>query len=249
MVTFKICVAEITIQINALYLSTKNFCKEFLTDAPAAFSVVLTKEDIEQERKKSAAADIKAGRPIAKFSDEYLERLVVYRKIAEQLPNYNVFLFHGSAVAVDGQAYIFTAKSGTGKSTHVRLWRNFFNERAVMVNDDKPLIKITEKGAFVCGTPWRGKHNLGGNIVVPIKAICEIKRGEDNVINEISPSDIFATLLQQSYSPANTNTSKQVISLIVELTKLVKFFTLKCNLDPNAALVAYNGMNGKESSL
>ena len=85
---------------------------------------------------------------------------------------YDTILFHGSAVAVDGIGYLFTAKSGTGKSTHTRLWRELFGERAVMLNDDKPLIKVSENGIIVYGTPWDGKHRLSTNTFVPLKGIC-----------------------------------------------------------------------------
>lgn len=57
------------------------------------------------------------------------KKIYKYRKIAEKLVQYDVMLFHGSAVAVDGIGYLFTAKSGTGKSTHTRLWREYFGDR------------------------------------------------------------------------------------------------------------------------
>ena len=79
---------------------------------------------------------------------------------------------------MDGQAVLFTAKSGTGKSTHTKLWRDLFGERAVMVNDDKPLLRILKDGVLVCGTPWDGKHRLSTNCALPLKAICILERGK-----------------------------------------------------------------------
>ena len=104
--------------------------------------------------------------------DDYLETLAVCRKIAERMPEHNTFLFYGSCIAVDGAGYVFTAKSGTGKSTHTRLWRELLDNRATMVNDDKPLIRIADDDAIIYGTPWDGKHPLSHNIAVPLKAIC-----------------------------------------------------------------------------
>lgn len=75
------------------------------------------------------------------YSLSYLETLAVYRKIVTRLVFSDILLIHGSAIAVDGKAYLFTAPSGTGKSTHTRMWREYFKDRAVMVNDDKPLNK------------------------------------------------------------------------------------------------------------
>ena len=96
--------------------------------------------------------------------------------------SYDTILFHGSVIAVDGIGYLFTAKSGTGKSTHTRLWREYFGDRAAMVNDDKPLLKITDSSVIAYGTPYNGKHRLGTNISVPLKAICILTRAADNHI-------------------------------------------------------------------
>lgn len=157
-----------------------------------------SQSDIEYEREKSALEDRKEGLPIRNFPDSYLETLAVYRKFAENLLAYDTVLFHGSVVAVDGIGYLFTAKSGTGKSTHTRLWREYFGERAVMVNDDKPLLQVTENGVIVYGTPWDGKHHLSNNISVPLKAICILTRAEENHIESNFKfngiSDAFTTV-------------------------------------------------------
>ena len=81
-----------------------------------------------------------------------------------------------------GEANLFTAKSGTGKSTHARLWREVFGERAVMVNDDKSLVQITDSGATVYGTSWNVKHGMGANIAVLMKDVCIVDRAEKNTI-------------------------------------------------------------------
>ena len=145
--------------------------------------ITITQSDIDFEREKSAREDIKEGIPIRHFSDAYLETLAVYRKIADYLLSCNTLLFHGSVIAVDGEGYLFTAKSGTGKSTHTRLWREYFGERAVMVNDDKPLLHITDSGMTAYGTPWDGKHRLSTNTAVPLKGICILTRDTTNHID------------------------------------------------------------------
>lgn len=122
-------------------------------ETPSHFHIATTQYDIDFEREKSAREDTKEGIPIRQFSDAYLETLAVYRKIADYLLSCDTLLFHGSVIAVDGEGYLFTAKSGTGKSTHTRLWREYFGERAVIVNDDKPLLHITDSGVTAYGTP------------------------------------------------------------------------------------------------
>ena len=142
-----------TIDVSALFDETRTFCQEYLTDAPPSFHVEITQADIAFEREKSRREAILEGRAPFDHSDTYLETLAAYRKIAAGLLDRDILLFHGSAIAVDGQAYLFTAKSGTGKSTHTRLWQKQFGDRAVMVNDDKPLLRLDEQGVTVYGTP------------------------------------------------------------------------------------------------
>ena len=187
------------IRVHALFDSTRAFCRDYLTEGEPDFTLRITQPDIDFERQKSAREDELEGIPVRHFSDAYLETLAVYRKIVEWMLGEEILLFHGSVVAVDGQGYLFTAKSGTGKSTHTRLWREVFGERAVMVNDDKPLLQVTDHGVFAHGTPWNGKHRLSTNISVPLAAICILERGEENRIVPITAREALPMLFQQSY--------------------------------------------------
>ena len=243
MIEFTIALAGKVIHVSAMYESTRRFCEAYLCDEAPDFSVTTAPENIAFEREKSAREDALEGIPTRHFPDEYLETLAVYRKIVERLPEYGTFLFHGSVVAVDGEGYLFTAKSGTGKSTHTRFWRETFGDRAVMVNDDKPLLQIKDDKVFACGTPWDGKHKLSTNTAVPLKAICILERGKENHIEPISPRQALPMLLQQSYRPQTPDGTATLLSLLDQLTASVRFYRLHCNLDPSAARVAYEGMN------
>jgi hypothetical protein len=161
------------------YEEVHDYCRDYRAEGAPDFEVSTTREDIRFEREKSAREDLCAGRALRRLPDWYLEELAVYRKIAERMPYYDTFLFHGSAIAVDGVGYLFTAKSGTGKSTRARLWRELLGARAVMVNDDKPLLRVTEAGVTVCGTPWDGKHRLSNPIAVPLGALCLLARAAE----------------------------------------------------------------------
>ena len=240
--TYKI--AEKIIEINSIYEEVHNYCRDYLCDGKPDFTVTTTENDIEYERQKSARNDIAEGRPMQSWSDSYLEELAVYRKIAEKMPEYDTFLFHGSVVAVDGVGYLFTAKSGTGKSTHTRLWRELLGSRAVMVNDDKPLIRVSYDGVTVFGTPYNGKHRLGSNIAVPLKAICILCRAEKNTIRKITKSAAYTMLLQQSYRPSDSAALAKTLTLIDRMTDRIALWRLGCNMDISAAELAYNTMKG-----
>lgn len=242
MVTRKYKIADKVVEVNSLYAEVHEYCSDYLTSDNADYSVTTTQEDIYYEREKSAREDEIEGIPIRQFSDSYLEELAVYRKIAEQMISYDTILFHGSVIAVDGVGYLFTAKSGTGKSTHTRLWREYFGDRAVMVNDDKPLLKITDNGVIAYGTPYNGKHRLGSNISVPLKAICVLTRSADNHIEVITRKQAYTILLQQVYRPADMLKMAKTLELVDRLADSVKLYRLGCNMDISAAKVAFEGM-------
>ena len=152
-------------------------------------------------------------------------------------------LFHGSVIAVDGEGYLFTAKSGTGKSTHTRLWREYFGERAVMVNDDKPLLHITDSGVTAYGTPWDGKHRLSTNTAVPLKGICILTRDTTNHIEQAESHAAYPLIVQQTNRSLTADGMKQTLSLIDNMLNVVPVYRLGCNMNIEAARVAYEGMN------
>ncbi|MBR0485942.1 MAG: hypothetical protein IJJ69_14395 [Oscillospiraceae bacterium] len=244
MFTEKYKIADKVVQVTSIYEQVHRLCQDYRTDAPADYAVSVTEADLQLEAETSRKSALKEGRKPCVSTPEYLEELAVYRKIAEKMPDYDTFLFHGSVIAVDGQAYLFTAKSGTGKSTHTRLWREMFGERAVMVNDDKPLIRISGETVTVFGTPYNGKHRLGCNIAVPLKAVCILNRGEQNHIEKITKSEAYTMLLQQVYHPMDTIQMKKTLMLIDTLAVRVGLYRLHCNINPSAAEIAYNAMKG-----
>jgi len=239
---FKIEIANHKADVSAIYSSTKAYCQSYLTEGNPDFSVTITPEDIAFERQKAAREDELEGLPIRNLPDALLEITALQRKIAEELFARDIMLFHGSVVAVDAVAYLFTAKSGTGKSTHTRLWRQVFGEGAVMVNDDKPFLQITEEGVVVHGSPWNGKHRLGENICVPLRAICILERGEENKIEPIGAREALPMLMQQSQRPRDSRKLPVYLDLIDKLSSRVSFYRMQCNMDPEAAKVAFDGM-------
>ena len=243
MITKNYRIADRVVSVSSIYDEVHSYCSEYLTDEEAEYAVVTSREDIDYERRKSARENELEGLPVREYRDSYLEELAVYRKIAEKMPDYDTVLFHGSVIAVDGEVYLFTAKSGTGKSTHTKLWRKYFGSRAVMVNDDKPLLRIGSGGVTAYGTPYNGKHRLGSNISVPLKAICILTRAQENRIVPISREQAYTMLIKQIYRPTDAVKMQKTLALADELADSVKLFRLGCNMDISAARIAYEGMN------
>ncbi len=236
MIKYKI--ADLTFETECIYAYTPNLCKnyEYNGEEPVRFTVKMTKEDILAE--KALAPE---------FQEAYLESLALFRKLCDYaLDNADGIIFHSSAIMVDGNAYLFTAPSGTGKSTHARLWREMLGDRAVMVNDDKPIIRYVDGDFYVYGTPWNGKHHLDTNCRAKIKAICNIYQAKENVIQKISAGEMLMVILNQTLRPTELNQMDKLLTLIEKLLNTVGLYKLGCNISREAAELSFKTMSGEE---
>lgn len=234
--------ADHTFSICSLYGEVQDMCREYACQDSPEFTIQTTVDDIIDEGRQSDETRRIEGLPPYTFNDSYLETLAVYRKLASRLLQENILLFHGSAIAVDGKCYIFTACSGTGKSTHVSLWRKMLGKRAVMVNDDKPLIHIRDGRATVYGTPWNGKHHLSCNKAVPLCGIALLQRGEENTIRPVEVKEALPVLIKQAYLPKQSESMIPFLKLVGQLAQSATLYSLRCNMEDEAARIAYEGM-------
>lgn len=238
MAEFCMKLADRVAAVRCLFESTPEYFRKYVTQESADFSLTVTREDIAFEAGEALAEALSEGFRVRNFPEPYLERAAIQRKIALELLRYGTVLFHGSAVAADGACYLFTAKSGTGKSTHTRLWRQLLGERAVMVNDDKPFLRITDSGIWVCGSPWSGKHGLDSNIAVPLQGICLLERGSENRIRPLEEAAIMPLL--RTHCPILPT---EYGHLAQALSQGTAFWHMTCTKDPAAAQVSYEAMS------
>jgi len=236
--------AGVVVRVESLHPGVHELCRAYRCDASPDLVMRTTQEDIDFERKRSAAADIAAGRQPRASSGSYLETLAVYRHVAEAMPGRSTMLVHGSCVAVGGAAYLFCAPSGTGKSTHARLWRELLGERAMMVNDDKPLVRVDDGQVIVFGTPWDGKHRLSTNTAVPLRGICLLQRAETNHIERLDPAKAQSALLRHVYRPLDPAALSLTLGLVDRLLTCVDLWRLGCTRDIEAARVSCAAMTG-----
>ena len=243
MYQFTMKIAGSVFRVQPLFQSTKEYCRPYLTDEDPDFFVEVLPEDLPAEQLLLEQEAIEEGLKIRKFKEPFLERSIIQRRVADFLVSCNILMLHGSTVAVDGRAYLFTAPCGTGKSTHTRLWREVFGERAVMVNDDKPFLEVLPDLVLAYGSPWSGKHGLAANICVPLQGICSLHRG---LVNSIHPAELDALrdlLRAQVHIPSNPELARKAISLLESLMEKVTLWEMNCNKDPEAARISHAAMN------
>lgn len=242
MAEFTISIAGQPILVRSLFESSRDYCRKYFTDQPPAHFVEVFPEDLPAEQELARQEALEEGFRFRQFPDPFLDRAVIQRKIAEALFPLDILLFHGSALSVDGDGYLFTAKSGTGKSTHTRYWMEAFPQRATMVNDDKPFLRFEGDTVILCGAPWSGKHGLDSNVEVPLKGICILRRGAENAISPMSPEDALPLLLHQGCCPLGAHYRPEFQALVDRLARQIPLWDMACTKDPQAAHVAYSAM-------
>ena len=235
-------IAGLTVGVQPMFQSTREYCRPYLCDQTPDFFVTVTPEDIVFQQALLEQEAVEEGIKIRKFKDPFLERATIQRKVADRLLSRDTLMFHGSTVAVDGKAYLFTGPCGTGKSTHTRLWRELFGQRAVMINDDMPFLQITPDGVLAYGSPWSGKHGLATNTCAQLQGICFLQRGLENEIQPITPAQANAAVRHQIHIPTDEALRNKALSLADRLTETVPLWQMRCNMHLEAAEVSYQAM-------
>ncbi len=233
--THNLEISGMTFQVTNIHPYVHRFCKSYHIDFEGEHIINVTQEDIVQERLIAEATDSDHNGDISNAPDYYLESIALLRKLSDYICDYDRLLMHGSAIAVNGKGYIFTALSGTGKSTHTGLLRKLHGEKAVMINDDKPFLHYKDGQVFISGTPWMGKHFLGNNITVPLAGIFFLYRSEVNILEKTTAEDALVKMLSQCHRPTDAGKLMNTFDLIERILSSVPLYNLGCNMDISAA--------------
>ena len=231
---FTIKIADINIGIQPHSESMRPFCMNYLSEEEPEFIVKVNEKDIEDERKRMIAY---MGRGDA--SEKELERLYIYRQIAEKLPKYNAFLIHATSIRVDEDAYLLSGQSGAGKTTHAKLWKRVFKDRMRIINDDKPILRIMNNQIIIYGSPWAGKERWQNNISAPLKAILFINQSKENYIEPMDHSEAWNAIMNQIYRSTNAKNMKKTLDFINQLVNDIPIYSMYCKRSEKAVHIAY----------
>ena len=229
MVNFKIEIANTIFEINAFNESTKKYCGDFLSDKESDFVIDMTKDDLENEKHISEDGKVYANEEIS----------ALYRKIANIFIEKNIIVAHGSSFKVNNCGFMVTARSGTGKSTHVGLLKKLLGDKLTYINDDKPLLEVNDN-ITIYSSPWNGKERRGNNTCAPLKAIIFLNRGTSNTFRKIeNNNEIYIRLLTQLYLPLEKSKREKALTLIDILLKRISFYEINVNTDISSAVMTY----------
>lgn len=230
---FHLSLAGYPFTVDNRYEYVKTLCRDYWTQTPGKF-ITVGKEDIAREQTDGGS-----------WPASYLESLAVYRAICERLVARDVILFHCSALAYRQRGYLFAAPSGTGKSTHARLWREVLGDAVRMINDDKPLLKVTAEGVTVYGTPFAGKEGLQENSSAPVAGIVLLHQAESNCLRRLSPREAYPMLLNQTYRPKDGAGLMKTLELVQHLSE-VPVYSMGCTISREAVALAVQTLTGQE---
>ena len=234
MVKIRLC--DFLIEVKMKYKYTFDFLTDYITkdEADPDFSVSVTDDELNAELEKEP-----------KFPLAYHETLCLYRKICTLISMHEAFMMHSSVVVRDDKAFVFTAKSGTGKTTHSRLWLKNFPD-SFIINGDKPLFRLKEDGFYVYGTPWSGKEGYNKNTSAKVKAICFLEQSKENSIRPMNAREVLSKIFEQLYIPENKEGAEKVLSLMDKFLSEIPTYLLSCNMEDEAAILAEKIMNKRE---
>lgn len=229
-------IANLRVLIENQYEYTTKFCREYLSadqTSPVDITATVTEEGFAKEKAQSSG-----------FSDGYIENICLYRSLCLQLPRFGRMLLHASVLEFDGNAYAFLGRSGTGKSTHTRLWMQTI-KKCRIVNGDKPILEETDEGFIAHGTPWRGKENWGGKRSALVRGLCFIEQAKENSIVKLSPSETSMRLFQQILLPTDTQEVVATLDMLDRFIAKTPAYLLQCDISQKAVETSFTALTGR----
>ncbi len=244
-ISFTAEIADVPFEVRCRCRETEECLKDYRTDKTPEFVIDFPEDERAAfweygktvwARYPDPEAAIGAGK------EAFIENGTIQWMLSKKLSTYGAFYLHSSAICLDGEAYLFMAPPGTGKSTHTRLWRETFGDRAWMINDDRPFLRIFEGCVRAYGTPWMGQRRLGCNGSAPLKAGAWLLRGSGNRIEPLAKAEAFPVIYREAQILPDRTLKKSLAGHIKTLLDMVPFYRLRCNMETEAAYTAMRGM-------
>lgn len=186
-----------------------------------------------KEYKNAESAVYKPEFPLINSTDQAMRYALLH---------HNAFMLHASGICYQGNAVLFSAPSGTGKTTHTKLWQEY-DPAAFLLNDDSPIIRFMKDGkAYACGSPWAGASGEGKNVIVPLKAIVFLQQGDENRITRLQTFPALQRLLACVNRPVDAVLMDKLLTLIHLLLSDTPCYELICRPDIEAVETVKNAL-------
>lgn len=145
---------------------------------------------------------------------------------------------HSSFVNWNGKGIMFTAPSGTGKSTQANLWKSYMD--AIIINEDRSVVKINDNKVIVYGTPWNGSSVSFMNSDAPLSAIIVLEQADKNSIRKLNKCEAITYVMPRCFLPYfDSDLIDKAISTIEKIIEITPVYLLKCRPDREAVELVY----------
>lgn len=225
-------IAGLNVGFEPQYDLLKTRSMKYITDSEADFNIGFTENLMENQ------LDL-YNREVSEAELEYLWMGTAFNV---KLLEYSGMFLHSSTVVADGKAYSFSAPCGTGKSTHTNLWLKLLGDRAFILNDDKAAYRLIDGKYYSFGTPFSGKHDINVNTSAELGGICFIEQAAENSIERMDIDSAVPLLFSQTLRPSNVKRTMMLCDFIDELIRNIPVYKLKCNMNIEAAEIAFETM-------
>lgn len=147
-------------------------------------------------------------------------------------------VIHAAAIEWEGQGIIFSAPSGTGKTTQANLWRKYKGAR--IINADRPAVRAGDNKAYVYGTLWNGSSEKYKNRSLPLTGIILLEQAKENSIRRLDPKEAAARLMPRCFLPYYEEEIMELAFQNIEkIIAVTPVYLLKCRPDGEAVEIVY----------
>ena len=227
-------IADLVVELEPVYDETKTLAKPFLYSGSRETDIALsyTEKYFQNLLNRRAQGVTEGEMENFAFSNMFNRRAI----------KFSTMLVHSSALIYNGGAYLFSADSGVGKSFHTRLWLKAFGNKVHIMNDDKPVVRLYDDRAIAFGTPFDGGSRIALNESYPLKAIVFLERGEQNSVRVPDSKEVIQRLYFQTAHMVSMEIADKMLKNFEKLLSLTSFYILTCNMEDEAARVAFDGI-------
>lgn len=226
-------------EIDFISEQTKNYLSDYLSDGNETPCEVIkiTPEELLRE-----------ARGDTEHNEAYFEFVCIFRRLCRSVIKHNGLFVHSAVISMDGCGYMFSGRSGAGKSTHIMQWVKYFgSDRVKVINGDKPVIRFFDDGIYAYGSPWHGIEGWSINSKVKLKSVCFIKQASENRIRRMKAPEILYKLINQTVIPSEADDKLAYFGLLDKFISSLDFYELECDVSENAVKTAYNAMRGEKN--
>ena len=223
-------IAGLKVEMEPRFARLTKQCQAYLSSGEPVMTV-----------KPDPVDEVRAG--MDRYPEEEREYILHSAAFCRGILGHGRFFLHASAVVYEGEAYLFSAPSGTGKSTHTALWRKLFPDSYIL-NDDKPVIFPEKERITAWGTPFSGRTDLQVNRGVPLRGICFLKQDNENRIRTVAASEALALMLNNTWRPGSSWEMEQLLDMIERVVTKIPIYVMCCTADMEAAKLSCAVMKG-----